>query len=149
MLRKRIPDIRLLRATDPRIASQMQDLEPYRAVSAMPPVRRDMSIAIDAAIDAELLGDRVRAALGDRAELLESVDLVTRTPYEALPQVARERIGITFGQVNVLVRVTLRALDRSLTHAECNTLRDEVYRALHEGTAWQWCTPATHSARSV
>ena len=146
MLRKRIPDIRLLRATDPRIASQLQDLAPYRTVSTMPPVRRDMSIAIDAGDDAELLGDRVRAALGDRAALVESVDVVCQTPYAALPPPARARIGITSGQVNVLVRITLRALDRSLTHAECNTLRDEVYRALHRGTAWQWCTVANATA---
>src|SRR5262245_45725236 len=32
MLRKGIPDIRLLRAHDPRIADQMRDLAPYRAV---------------------------------------------------------------------------------------------------------------------
>ena len=48
MLRKGIPDIRLLRSTDPRIAGQMTDLAPYRPVSAMPPIRRDLSVAVQA-----------------------------------------------------------------------------------------------------
>lgn len=137
MLRKRIPDIRLLRATDPRIASQMLDLAPYRPVSLMPAVRRDLSIATDA-IDAEAIGDRVRAALGDRATLVEAIELVSVTPYAALPPPARERIGIAPDQVNALVRITLRAVDRSLTHAECNQLRDAIYAALHRGTRSQW-----------
>jgi len=130
MLRKGIPDIRLLRAADPRIASQMRDLEPYRAVSLMPPVRRDLSIVVDAPPDVEALGDRVRGALGGQAELVESVELVACTPYDALPPRARERLGIHCGQHNALVRVTLRALDRSLSHRECNALRDRIWQAL-------------------
>ncbi len=47
MLRKGIPDIRLLRSSDPRISRQLLDLEPYRAVSSMPPVRRDLSLALE------------------------------------------------------------------------------------------------------
>ena len=45
MLRKGIGDIRLLRSDDPRVAGQMRDLSAYRAVSAQPPARRDLSIA--------------------------------------------------------------------------------------------------------
>ena len=131
MLRKGIPDIRLLRTGDPRISQQMLDLAPYRAVSTMPPVRRDLSIVVDVPPDAEELGDRVRAVLGGRADLLESVELVAITPYEALPAAARERLCIAPGQHNALVRLVLRALDRTLTHAECNVLRDEVYAALY------------------
>ncbi len=118
MLRKRIPDIRLLRAVDPRIALQMQDLAPYREVSAMPPVRRDLSIVVDEPIDPEVLGDRVRDALGDRAELVEAVELIAHTPYGDLPPAAIARLGIAPGQLNALVRVTLRALDRTLEHLD-------------------------------
>jgi phenylalanyl-tRNA synthetase alpha chain len=142
MLRKGIPDIRLLRARDPRIASQMQDLERYREVSTMPYVRRDLSLAVDEPVDVELLGDHVRAVLGDRAALVEAVDLVSQTPGDSLPPAAIARIGLAPGQLNALVRITLRAVDRSLTDAECNALRDEIYRALHRGTAHQWATPA-------
>ena len=133
MARKGIADIRLLRATDPRIASQLLDLAPYREVSAMPPVRRDLSIALDAPLDAEAIGDRVRAALGDRAVLVETVELLDTTPCERLSAIANARLGSRPGQVNALVRITLRALDRSLTHAECNELRDAIYVALHHG----------------
>jgi phenylalanyl-tRNA synthetase alpha chain len=71
MLRKGIDDIRLLRSSDPRVAAQMRDLEPYRPVSAQSPVRRDLSIAVAAETTAEELGDRVRAALGDRTDAVE------------------------------------------------------------------------------
>ncbi|HTL33848.1 MAG TPA: hypothetical protein VL326_12020 [Kofleriaceae bacterium] len=134
MLRKGIDDIRLLRAADPRIEKQMLDLAPYAPVSVMPPVRRDLSIVLDAALDVEELGDRVRRALGAEAELVESVDLLSTTPYADLPPAARDRLGIAPHQLNALVRVTLRALDRTLTHDECNELRDTIYDALHRGT---------------
>ena len=84
-----IPDIRLLRSTDARVASQMLDLAPYRPVSAMPAVRRD-------------------------------------------------RLGARPGQRNVLVRVVLRHLERTLTDQEANSLRDRIYAAIHQGTSHQW-----------
>ena len=138
MLRKQIPDIRLLRARDPRIAGQMLDLAPYRAVSAMPAVVRDLSIAADAGDTAEDLGDRVRAALGDRAAAVESVAVLSQTAHDALPAAARARIGLQPGQHNLLVRVVLRDLERTLTAAEANELRDRIYAALHRGAAHQW-----------
>ena len=46
MLRKAIPDIRYLRARDPRIAAQMLTLEPWRHVSPLPPARRDISVVV-------------------------------------------------------------------------------------------------------
>ena len=42
------------------------------------------------------------------------------------------------GQKNALVRITLRAVGRTLTDAEANRLRDEVYAALHEGSRSDW-----------
>lgn len=140
MLRKGIDDIRLLRATDPRIAGQMLDLEPYQPVSTMPAVRRDLSIAVDADLDAELLGDRVREALGPDASSVESVGILSRTPVEQLPPTAVERLGARPTQVNMLVRVVLRDLDRTLTAEEGNRLRDRIYAALHEGDTHQWAT---------
>ncbi|PTL84487.1 hypothetical protein [Vitiosangium sp. GDMCC 1.1324] len=144
MLRKGLDDIRLLRAEEPRIASQLLDLEPYREVSSMPAVRRDLSLVLEGDATSEDLGDAVRAALGSRAEVVESVEVLSETPYEVLPSTAVRRLGISPGQKNVLLRVVLRALDRSLTHAECNELRDSIYAALHRGTAWQWAAPASH-----
>lgn len=142
MLRKGIGDIRLLRAADPRIASQMLDLEPYQPVSAMPPVRRDLSIAVDAGQDVELLGDRVRTALGPDASSVEAVEILSRTPVHELPPAAVARLGAHPGQHNVLVRLVLRDLERTLTSDEANRLRDRVYAALHEGQVYQWASDA-------
>jgi phenylalanyl-tRNA synthetase alpha chain len=140
MLAKGIDDIRLLRAEDPRIAAQLQDLAPYRPVSRHPPVRRDLSVAVPAALGPEELGDRVREALGPAAELVEAIEVRAETPLEALPPAARVRLGILAGQKNALVRVVLRALDRTLEDAEANRLRDRIYAALHEGTAHEWAS---------
>jgi phenylalanyl-tRNA synthetase alpha chain len=135
MLRMGIPDIRLLRSTDPRVTAQLGDLSPYRPVSNHPPIRRDVSIAVDADVDAELLGDRVRSALGDDAECVEAVEVRSETPGDRLPPAAVERLGLLPGQRNVLLRVVLRHVDRTLTDAEANGLRDRIYDAVHQGTA--------------
>ncbi len=88
MLRKGIPDIRLLRSPDPRVAGQMTDMEHYRPVSDLPAVTRDLSVAISVDDDAEQLGDRIRTALGDRVDILEAVTIVSETSYTDLPRSA-------------------------------------------------------------
>ncbi len=133
MIRKSIPDIRLLRSADPRVAEQMSDLAPYRPVSAMPAARRDISVAVEDGADPETLGDQVRDALGDKAELVEEVSLLSTARYDDLPAPARERLGIAPGQINVLLRITLRPIDRTLTAAEVKALRDQIYAAVHRG----------------
>lgn len=140
MLSKGIPDVRLLRSSDPRVAAQMLDLEPYRPVSHLPPVRRDLSIVMseDTGITAEALGDRVREALGSEADAAETVEILSNSSYDELPAPARDRLGIQPGQSNVLVRLVLRPLDRTLTDADANILRDRVYAALHEGPIAEW-----------
>jgi phenylalanyl-tRNA synthetase alpha chain len=143
MLRKGIPDIRLLRGTDPRIAGQMHDLTPWRPVSQQPPARRDLSLVLDAAdADAELLGDRARAALGTDADALEELSLRAVTAHEQLPA----RLGTRPGQVNALVRLLLRPVDRTLTAEEANALRDRVYAALHRGPVQEWAIGAPRGA---
>jgi phenylalanyl-tRNA synthetase alpha chain len=138
MLAKSVPDIRLLRSADPRIQAQMSTLDTYRPVSAMPPVRRDLSVAVAADDLAEDLGDRVRDALGPEADAVESVEIRAETPCAALPPQALARLGARTDQKNLLVRVVLRPLDRTLTDREANALRDRVYAAIHQGTAYQW-----------
>lgn len=140
MLRKGIPDIRALRSDDPRIASQLLDLEPYRTVSNLPPITRDLSIAVDSRDDAELLGDRVRDALGDDADLIESIEVRSETGWLQLPDAAVKRLGMDASQKNVLLRVVLRPLERTMTDEEANRLRDRVYAALHRGSVMSWAT---------
>jgi phenylalanyl-tRNA synthetase alpha chain len=140
MLAKGVEDIRLLRSTDPRVAAQMRDLSPYRPVSAMPPAHRDLSLAVADDLDAELLGDKVRDLLGPDAAAVEEVSVRSETGYAELPDSARSRMGLRPGQKNVLLRVVLRDLTRTLTSAEANALRDRIYAGLHEGEVYEWAT---------
>lgn len=80
----------------------------------------------------------MRAALGDRSTAVESVVVISETAHDALKAAARARIGLVLGQKNVLVRVVLRDLERTLTAADANALRDQIYRALHRGSVHQW-----------
>jgi phenylalanyl-tRNA synthetase alpha chain len=138
MLAKGIPDIRLLRSADPRVAAQLLDLAPYRAVSDLPAISRDLSVAVAADDNPEDLGDRVRSALGEDAAKVEEVRILSRTPAADLPAAARARLGATPDQHNLLVRVVLRDLARTLTDPEANRLRDRSYAAIHQGSAHQW-----------
>ncbi len=138
MLIKDIPDIRLLRSTDPRIADQMRDLARYRPVSSMPPITRDLSISVAEDEDEETLGDRVRDALGGDAPCVEEVRVLSATGCDRLPASAARRLGARPGQKNLLVRVVLRDLEKTLTSEAANSLRDRIYLAIHQGTEYQW-----------
>ncbi|WIY82218.1 hypothetical protein [Propionimicrobium sp. PCR01-08-3] len=133
MLRKAIPDIRYLRANDPRVSTQMLNLEPWRSVSLLPSARRDISVVVENEADEEIIGDRIRTALGDEADVIESVDVLGRTAHEDLPEAARSRLQTRPGQVNLLLRIILRPIDRTLTADEANMLRNIIYRAAHRG----------------
>jgi phenylalanyl-tRNA synthetase alpha chain len=137
MLAKHIPDIRLLRSADPRIARQMLDLTRYQPVSPMPAIARDLSVAVAADDDEETLGDRVRDALGADASVVEEVRILSATACPQLPAAAIKRLGGRPGQMNLLVRVVLRDLDKTLTNQAANALRDRIYRALHQGAEHQ------------
>lgn len=144
MLRKGIEDIRVLRSNDPRIAIQMLDLQPYRAVSLQPAAQRDLSIAVAADSTVEELGDRVRALLDENtAAGLEEVKVLSETSYTELSLGARRRLGIAPHQKNVLVRLVIRDLERTLTSHEANQLRDRIYDLLHEGSVKTWASRET------
>ncbi len=104
----------------------------------MPAITRDLSVAVSADDDEETLGDRVRDALGADARCVEEVRVLSATACEQLPESAIARLGARPGQTNLLVRVVLRDLDTTLTNEAANALRDRIYRALHQGTRYQW-----------
>jgi phenylalanyl-tRNA synthetase alpha chain len=116
----------------------MLDLARYRPVSPMPAITRDLSIAVADDDDGETLGDRVRDALGAGARCVEEVRVVSATAYRQLPASAIRRLGARPGQKNLLLRVVLRDLDTTLTSEDANRLRDRIYRALHQGTRYEW-----------
>lgn len=140
MLRKGIDDIRTLRSEDPRIVRQLLDLEPWRPVSSQPAMQRDLSIAVARETTAEEIGDRVRAALGDRSSAVEEIIVVSETSWLDLSVAARRRIGMAPEQKNVLLRLVVRDVSRTLTSLQANELRDEVYAALHEGSVATWAS---------
>ncbi|HEX9241862.1 MAG TPA: hypothetical protein VF875_05415 [Anaeromyxobacter sp.] len=149
MIAKGMDDIRLIRSDDPRVASQLQDLAPYRPVSRHPSVKRDLSLAVGEYAVAEELGDRVREALGERSVDVESIEVLSETWAAALPPAARERLGMRPEQKNVVVRITLRAVGRTLTDLEANRLRDAVYAAIHEGGRAEWACGAAPTPGSI
>jgi phenylalanyl-tRNA synthetase alpha chain len=133
MIRKGLPDIRLLRSTDPRVSDQLCDLSPWRPVSRHPPVLRDISVAVSSGSTGEEIGDRVREALGPDSDAIEDVTVLEHTSYDELPPTAVDRLGLEPHQENVLVRIVLRDLHRTLTAAEANDLRDRIWAAIDEG----------------
>lgn len=140
MLVKGIPDIHILRSAERSVAVQMTDLAPYRPVSAMPVIRRDLSLAVSRDNLAEDLGGRVRDALGADADCVETVEILTETACTELPSQALERLGARPDQKNALLKVALRHLDHALTDHDANLLRDRIYAAVHQGSAHQWAT---------
>lgn len=134
MLRKGIPDIRLLRDAEPRVQLQMDSLSPWKSVSRQPITERDLSLVVDRSLDMDIIGDKVRLALKEQAEWLEDIKLVSRTSYRQLPKVAIERLGIEEHQDNLLLRLVLRHPSQSLPTAFANEIRNTVYLALNEGS---------------
>ncbi|MGH9124985.1 MAG: hypothetical protein ACRDZ8_09700 [Acidimicrobiales bacterium] len=110
----------------------------------MPAITRHLSVAVDDDDDdVDQPGDRIRDALGEDADTVEEVTVLAETRYEDLPVSAVERLGMVHSQKNILVGITLRHLERTLTDEEANGLRDRIYSSLHRGIGYQWASP-TH-----
>lgn len=135
MTLKDIPDVRYLRSTNPKIAAQMLDLEPYIEVSDQPAITRDMSYSVPDNYVEEDVSQDIIQAMGKDIDALEEVKILSETPYQKLPDVVREKLGIAEDQKNILVRITLRHLDRSLTGEEANAIYETVYTKINHGTA--------------
>jgi len=116
-------------------APGMDDAEPYLPATDMPRFIRDMMEFV------ELTERDVVAIRSSAPVVLRHAEALTAALYEkflALPRSARERMGVRPGQRNLLVRVVLRALTRTLSAAEANVLRDRIYAGLHEGERHEW-----------
>lgn len=133
MTLKDIPDIRYLRSTNPRIAAQMQDLEIYKEVSLQPAISRDMSYSVDENQVEEDINQNIAVAIGDWLPALESVEVLNETGYNDLPEIAKLKLGIKPNQKNILVRITLRDLNRSITNEEANQIYKNIYQQVNEG----------------
>lgn len=133
MIAKGIEDIRILRDEDERIQKQMLSLEKYKSVSKQPMIKRDLSLAIEKDVILEEVCEQIQELLGDKSSLVEEVVLVSKTSYENLPSVAKERLGIKEGQDNWLLRVKLRHPSKSIESQEANDVYKILYERLHQG----------------
>jgi len=133
MLRKGIPDIRLLRDPNERVQAQLHDLLPWKAVSRLPSISRDISLAVTPGLSEEVLTEKMLLAAGDNAAWIEEMHIKGRWAMADLPVQAIERLGLLPGQENVLLRVVLRDCSRSITTSEANALYERIQSALHEG----------------
>lgn len=64
--------------------------------------------------------------------------MLSATACDRLPASAARRLRARPGQKNLLVRVVLRDLEKTLTNEAANSLRDRIYLAIHQGTEYQW-----------
>jgi phenylalanyl-tRNA synthetase alpha chain len=133
MTLKNIPDIRYLRSDNSRIAAQMYGLDEYKEVSLQPAISRDLSYSVDEAQVEEDISQNIEKAIGGSIGALESIELISETKYDDLPDVAKLKLGISSGQKNVLVRITLRDLNRSISNKEANQIYSKIYSRVNEG----------------
>lgn len=134
MTLKNIPDIRYLRSNNPKIAVQMMHTEPYIEVSDQPAIKRDMSYSVPKNYVEEDISADIRKALGENVDALEDVQIISEASYGELPEKIRERLGINSKQKNLLVRITLRHLERTITNDEANKIYEQVYNKINKGT---------------
>ena len=103
-------------------------------MSSQPAITRDMSYSIPAGYVEEDINEDIREALDEKQNILESVEILSETAYKDLPQKIQERLGISSDQKNVLVRITLRHLERTLENKEANQIYDDIYKKINHGT---------------
>lgn len=135
MLAKGIDDIRLIRDEDNRVQSQMLDLKKYKKVSKMPPSKKDISIAVDKDMKEEEIGSIIYEKYPEYIDSIEEISVLSETHYENLPKSAIERMGVNKMQKNLLVRIVIRSLSRTLTMDEAKNIRNDIYLTLHKGSS--------------
>ncbi len=133
MIIKKIPDIRLLRSPDPLVSKQMKDLLIYKDISKMPPCKKDISVAVNIDLDEEQIGDIILENYPEATDLIEEIKILSSTLYENLPDSAKNRMGISPEQKNLLIRITLKSLSKTLTTDEAKHIRNNIYNLIHKG----------------
>lgn len=134
MIVKNINDIRLIRDTDERVQSQMLTLKPYKNVSKMPAASKDISIAVDNDMKEEEIGSIIYEKYPQHLDSIEEIKVLSETQYEDLPPSAITRMGMDNTQKNLLLRIVIRSLSKTLTMDEAKLIRNDIYKELHKGS---------------
>jgi phenylalanyl-tRNA synthetase alpha chain len=119
MIKMKLPDIRLLRSTDPRVLKQLADLDHvYQEVSKYPPITRDISFIVDKeTFNINRFYEIAREVIGD--EYIEEMKLLDEYTND---------VKFGPGNVSYAFRIVYRHLDRTLTSEEV----DKLHHALED-----------------
>lgn len=139
MVKKDLPDIRLLRDDLPGVQNQMRNLDPWKPVSRQPIAKREISIARQKGEIDEAITEDVLLLMGEDGQWLQSLEIIGRWDHADIHPAARERLGITEGQENLLLRLTWQSESASLDRGVINEIMRALYRGLHQGTGWEYC----------
>lgn len=135
MIIKNIDDIRILNSNNPLIQKQLTNLNKYKPISNQPSTKRDLSIAVDKELLEEELTELILESISEETQsTIESIGIIAQTNYEDLPTVAQERLGMNSTQKNILLRIVLRDIERTLTSEEANGIYMQIYQKVHKGT---------------
>lgn len=121
MPKMNIPDIRILRSTDPRITSQRWDLDrSFQTISKYPSTYRDISFILDKNVSLNEYFDLVRDIWWELAEQVELLD-----KYENEQKFWKEKISYTF-------RIVYRSYEKTLLNDEINMIQDSIRKATEQ-----------------
>lgn len=136
MIIKDIDDIRVLSDKRESIQKQLSNLKKYKHISNQPATKRDLSIAIDENINEEELTELIMSQIDNETQkIVETIKVINETIYQDLPEVAIKRLGMLVGQKNVLLRIVLRDLAKTLDSSEANNIYTKIYEKIHCGNA--------------
>lgn len=138
MIKKQLPDIRLLRDPLPAIAQQMIDLKLWKPVSRQPSAARQISILRDSESEENLV-EQILYAVGDNAHRVQEISVVSSTPVKDLPAIAHSRLGVVHpDQNNMLIKIVWQDEGCSLSREDVNRWTRAIYQNLHQGTNWEY-----------
>lgn len=138
MIKKQLPDIRLLRDPLPAIAQQMDTLQMWQPVSRQPHASRQISILRDNESEESLVEEILNAAK-QNAHRIQEITVVSSTLVEDLPAIARQRLGaIHSKQNNLLIKIVWQDQAHSLSRDNVSAWTTDIYKAIHQGTNWEY-----------
>ena len=138
MIKKQLPDIRLLRDPLPSIAQQMEHLKIWQPVSRQPHASRQISVLRGNESEESLVEEILNAAKGN-ASRIQEITVVSTTLVEDLPAVAQQRLGPMHPQQNnVLIKIVWQDEATSLARDDVNIWTRDIYKAIHRGTNWEY-----------
>lgn len=130
MALKKIPDIRLFWSTDKRVKKQWWNFTPYKEVSNLPPVYKDISFVVAKTKFVKDINESEKSwdlELENEADLFEIAWIVRDIAWDLVEEV---KITDMFESIkkfwedkkSVSIKITFRSLERTLTNEEINIM---------------------------